>query len=107
MGFKCEYNYILRLRPDQGLTEIDLSVGKAFRFEKEGHRIYPIDVPIDLANEKWEIIGRVVVSEITIGKGQTKGECGVLLLYSAEEKETLTRLNRQGEEKIAARSKQY
>jgi hypothetical protein len=105
MGFKCEYNYILRLRPEQGLVESDLSVDKTFRFEKEGHRIYPINAPIDLANEKWEIIGRVVVSEITVGNGKTKGECKLLLLYSVEEKETLTRLNRQGEEKLIANSR--
>lgn len=32
---------VLRLRPFQGLHETGLSVGKNFRFEKEGHRIFP------------------------------------------------------------------
>lgn len=101
MGFKCEINYILRLRQSQGLSQTDLIPGKSFNFNKDGHRIYPVDVPIDLANEAWEIIGRVVVREITVGKGRTEGIYEVLLVYGETEKAILTQVNRSGESVLA------
>lgn len=101
MGFKCEFNYILRLRPSQGLSQAELIPGKSFSFKKEGHRIYPVDVPIDLANEAWEIVGRVVVREFTVGKERTEGIYEVLLVYGENEKTILTQVNRNGENVLA------
>lgn len=96
MGFRCEYNYILRLRSSQGCPN-ELEPGLAFSFVKEGHRIYPVDVPIDLANEEWSIVARVVVREFTVGGGRTTGRAEVLLVYDGSECEVLTRINRAGE----------
>ncbi len=63
MGFRCEFNYILRLRPHQGLDEAGLTVGETYAFTKSEHRVYPVDAPIDLANGAWEIIARIEVDE--------------------------------------------
>lgn len=97
MGAPYEFNYILRLRPEQGLVEAELRPGARFAFAKEGHRIYPVDVPIELADGDWRIVGRVAVRSFTVGGGRTSGEAEVLLAYAPEEVELLTRLNAQGE----------
>lgn len=99
MGFPCEINYILRLCKDQGLDESVLEERKSFEFSKTGHRIYPIDAPIDLANEAWEIIGRVVVRRFTVGGGSTTGSCEVLTIYDDATRRTITAAVAEGERK--------
>jgi hypothetical protein len=97
VGFKCEINYILRLRPEQGLDESKLAAGTIVDFKKSEHRIYPVDAPIDLANENWELIARVAVRSFTVGGGSTSGRAEVLLVYDAETKAAITRLVADGE----------
>lgn len=99
MGFPCEFNYILRLRPEQGLDEDSLAEGHTFNFTKAEHRIYPVDAPIDLANEAWEIIARVVVREFTVGGGNTSGIFEVLTIYNASTRNVLTEAVAEGEKR--------
>ncbi|MDG1479367.1 MAG: hypothetical protein P8R54_07230 [Myxococcota bacterium] len=40
----------------------------------------------------------MAVRELTIGGGRTRGVCEVLLVYSAEERALLTRINRDAEQ---------
>ena len=97
MGFPCEINYILRLRARQGLKEKKLKAGAVFSFQKDGARIYPIDAPIDLANERWEIVARVIVTSITIRKGRTNGTFKVLMTYDNNTRNVLTKVIAEGE----------
>ena len=90
MGAPVELNYILKLKPEQGLDEAALAVGHTAAFVKAGHRIYPVDVPIDLANSAWEVIARVVVREFTVGGGRTSGRYEVLRVYTPAERAVLT-----------------
>ena len=98
MGAPYEFNYILRLRQRQGLNESQLQVGERFSFTKEGHRIYPVDVPIELANEAWDVIGRVAIREFTVGGGKTRGQYEVLVVYGEQHRQVATQMNRAGEE---------
>ena len=97
MGFPCEINYILRLRARQGLKEKRLRAGAVFPFQKDGARIYPVDAPIDLANERWEIVARVIVTSITIRRGRTNGIFKVLMKYDNNTKKVLTKVIADGE----------
>ena len=35
MGFKTEFNWVLKLKPENGLNEENLEVGKIYDFSKE------------------------------------------------------------------------
>ncbi len=98
MGFKCEINYILKLGKGQG-PRIPLEEGKTFDFSKEGHRIYPVDAPIDLANEAWEIIARIAVRQLHIGENKTTGSFEVLNIYDGPTGKAITKAVKDGEEK--------
>src|SRR6185436_18183551 len=97
MGFPCEINYILRLRARQGLKEKQLRAGAVFSFQKDGARIYPIAAPIDLANEKWEIVARIVVTSMNVTKGRTTGTFKVLMTYDTNTRSVLTKVVAAGE----------
>ncbi len=90
MGFQVEFNWALKLKPDQGLNEEELEEGRIYKFEKEGYRIYPIDIPIDLINQNWEGIAKVVITKIELEEGKTLGSYRVLEIYSEEKKKVLT-----------------
>jgi len=99
LGFKCEINYILKLRAKEGLDESSLTPGASIAFSKDGHRIYPVDAPIDLANGDWEIIGRVAVRSICIGAGKTTGTAEVLLVHDEAARKVITHSVAKGEER--------
>ena len=97
MGFACEINYILRLRNDQGLDEALLKEGMTYDFHKSGHRIYPVDAPIDLANEAWQVIARVAVRRFCVGGGTTSGSFEVLSIYDDTTRRVITAAVAEGE----------
>jgi hypothetical protein len=90
MGFKTEFNWILKLKPENGLDEAKLKVGSVYNFSKEEYRVYPVNLPIDLVNRDWEAVAKVLVTEFRNADGKTSGKYKVLKIYSGNEKEVLT-----------------
>ena len=90
MGHIVEFNWALKLKPEQGLDEDKLKVGMICNFFKEGNRMYPLDIPIDLINENWEAVAKVVITQLENKKGKTTGKFKVLKIYEREEKKILT-----------------
>jgi hypothetical protein len=91
MGFPIEFNWALKLKPEQGLNESELYEGRIFEFSKEGYRIYPIDIPIDLINKDWEAVAKVVIREVTLKEGNTSGKYEVIEVYDKNKREERTR----------------
>ncbi|MBU0758722.1 MAG: DUF2584 family protein [Nanoarchaeota archaeon] len=91
MGQMIEFNWLLKLKPEQGLDEKNLEPGREYKFLKKEERLYPIEIPIDLVNLEWEIVANVVVKEYTVRKDETKGKYMVLRVYGSEEREFLTK----------------
>jgi|APSaa5957512576_1039674.scaffolds.fasta_scaffold236456_1 hypothetical protein len=91
MGFKTEFNWALKLKPEQGLDENKIEIDKIYSFNKDEYRIYPVDMPIDLLNKNWEAIGRVIIVESTNKENKTIGKYKVLKIYETEEKELLSK----------------
>ena len=91
MGFKTEFNWVLKLKPEQGLREQELETSKEYRFLKQEHRIYPIEIPIDLVNEDWEAIARVIITEVNNFEGKTSGKYKVIKIYEGREKQILSK----------------
>jgi hypothetical protein len=90
MGHKVEFNWVLKLKPENGLEEKVLREGVIFNFTKNEHRVYPVGVPIDLLNKDWEALARIIVLEFTNKENKTTGKYKVLRIYSGEEKESIT-----------------
>lgn len=76
----------LRISKEQGLIErADLVTGKDYTFKKDGHRLYLIDTPMELVTPDWQVIARIMITEITVGHNETQGIYKVLKIYSDEE----------------------
>ena len=90
MGFKVEFNWALKLKPENGLKEDELEVGKTYEFWKSGNRIYPLNIPIDLINQNWEAVAKIIVVEFKNLENRCLGKYKVIRLYEGEEKRILT-----------------
>jgi len=90
MGFKTEFNWALKLKPEQGLDEENLEVEKIYKFSKKEYRVYPVGIPIDLLNRNWEAVAKVVIIEFKNNDGRTEGKYKVIKIYEGREKEVLT-----------------
>lgn len=90
MGYVTEFNWALRLKPEQGLNEGSLKEGSIYEFEKEGYRTYPVGMPIDLVNNVWEAVAKVIVVESMCKNRKTRGKYKVVKIYKGTEKVVLT-----------------
>lgn len=68
-----------------------LVLGKEYHFSKEGHRLYQINVPMDLRTGDWKFLGRIIITEFTVGKNRTEGTFILVKEFSENEKETITK----------------
>lgn len=78
------------LLPDNQMPET-LELGKEYSFEKPEHRIYQINVPMDLRSEDWKFLARVIITKFTVGENKTTGFFIPVKLFSNEEKEIISK----------------
>lgn len=94
MGFQTEFNWVLKLKPEQGLDEPNLKVNQTYSFLKSDARIYPISIPIELFNQSWEAVAKIIITEFT-NKSEsvktTSGRYKVLKIYQGDERDMLTK----------------
>ncbi len=79
------------LRLDATEIPIPLTIGKEYHFKKNGHRLYQLNVPMDLRTTDWKFLGKIIIIEYTIGKGRTEGTFILVREFSNQEKELLTK----------------
>ncbi len=63
MGMPCIVNSVLKLSPEQGFPE-DLRSTQMYTAQKEGYRILPLDVPVQLVDRQWQAQGEVVIRQL-------------------------------------------
>jgi hypothetical protein len=91
MGATLSQQGSLKLNKEQGLVEAtELKEGAEFAFEKQKHRLYILDTPMQLLTSDWQAIATIIVTEITIGHGKTKGVYKILKIYSEEERKVVS-----------------
>lgn len=91
MGAIWSQQGCLKLSRLQGLPkDEDLKKGKVFKFKKAGHRLYMIDTPMDLITADWKAKASILISEITVGGGTTKGKFKVLKIFTKKESEVIS-----------------
>ena len=79
------------LRLDETEIPKPLVIGNEYRFKKNGHRLYQLNVPMDLRAADWRFVGKIIITEYTIGKGRTEGTFVLVREFSNQEKEILTK----------------
>ena len=84
MAYLTKIQGCLRIGPDQGLPE-DIRTGREYQFQKPGHRIYPINIPMNLFSRDWVPIAKIIITETTVGKNRTAGIFKVLIVYSEKQ----------------------
>ncbi len=67
-----------------------LKIGKKYTFEKQDHRLYQINVPMDLRTSDWTALARCVVTEFTVGNNKTKGTFVVVKIFDKEQAKQVT-----------------
>ena len=90
MDSKIEFNWALKLKPENGLDESLLREGEIYNFTKSGNRVYPLNIPIDLINQDWVALARVIVIEYTNKENITTGRYRVVRIYNEDEKKRIT-----------------
>jgi hypothetical protein len=90
MGFNIEQNWMLKLNEEQCKDIAALESEQIYQFVKEGYRIYPIGIPIDLFTKEWHAVAKVIVTEITQKENKTTGSFTVLKKYTGVEQEIIT-----------------
>lgn len=85
MGFKVEFNYILRLDFRQPLI-----VGKEYIFEKEGSRIFADGIQIWLTDNEWNALAEIQVTKQARSNNKLTGVFKVLYVYTVKEQKQLT-----------------
>lgn len=74
MGYKIEFNWWLKLKPQHGLPK-KLEKGRVYNFKKPEERIYPINIPIELWTYSHDCaIAIVKIIKIKITKNKTEGK---------------------------------
>lgn len=87
MGYIYEFNWILKI---SNIDEKSLLVGNSYTFSKDGVRTYPLGMPIDLVNGKWEAVARCVIESITVTTNKTTGKYKIIEIYPLEKRNLLT-----------------
>lgn len=72
MGYKTEFDWVLVLRPEQGLPAV-LEVGKEYKFQKDEERIYPRGCEIFLSGKDWKPVAKIIIKEFTVSENKTSG----------------------------------
>ena len=91
MGYPVEFNWLLKLAPKNGFDEVQLRHGEEYSFCKSESRIYPVGIPIDLANQNWEILAKIKILSFSVDNENTSGKYVVLRLYNDEERKFLNK----------------
>jgi len=77
MGYKVEFNWVLKLRPEYGLPK-KLEKGKIYSFKKPEERVYPLHIPIELKDNSDKMLAKVEVLEFKVSKNKTEGKFKII-----------------------------
>ncbi len=80
MGMPCQVNSILKLKPHQGYPSA-LSLHSAHQVQKDGYRIFPLDVPLCLVDENWLAHADIVITQLTWAQQTTHLAFTITRLY--------------------------
>lgn len=68
-----------------------VELGKEYGFTKEGHRLYQLNVPMDLWTNDWKFKGRIIITKYVLGDNKTEGTYIPVKLFTEEENDVITK----------------
>jgi hypothetical protein len=81
MGMPCSVNSILKLSSVQGFPA-ELRLGAVYTALKDGYRILPLDVPIQLVDQGWLAQGDVIVRQLVWENNSTALRFELVKIYA-------------------------
>lgn len=90
MGYPIIFNCLLTASK----TDLDLStleVGRHYSLEKNGERLFPLNIPIEICDEDHKYYGKVAVRKLTLEAGKTTLQIEVLKIFDENEADVYTR----------------
>lgn len=78
------------LKLDKSEMPNSFEIGKEYNFAKKGHRIYQIQVPMDLRDNSWNAYGRCVIIKYTLGNDETIGTYMMVKIFDSEQAKHVT-----------------
>ncbi len=94
MGYVTEFNWILKLKEEQGFPDA-LNEGALCNFRKSENRVYPVGIAVFLADSLWNVCASVIIKEFAVKDNKTNGIFEVVRVFSGDEKEVLTKVMRE------------
>ncbi|MEM9120073.1 MAG: DUF2584 family protein [Cyanobacteria bacterium P01_F01_bin.56] len=82
MGMPCQVNSILKLKPAQGYPD-SLELGRQHPAQKDGYRLFPLDVPICLVDENWQVHADIVIEKLIWEQQNTHLQFKITRIYDA------------------------
>ena len=84
MGMPVEFNTMIVTKGKEQRIEQNM-----FQLTKEGYRIYPIDIPIEVRKTiEGEIVGKAIVEKLQLAENKTVVTYRLLALNSTNQKKT-------------------
>lgn len=68
-----------------GIDLKKIKAGAKYRVEKQGERLYPLNIPIDICDEDYKYYGKVVVRKLSLERGKTVLDFEVVKVFDEEE----------------------
>ncbi len=90
MGYLLEINSLLRIPPNS-INLSKIKVGDKFTIEKDGERLFPLNIPIEICDENYTYYGKVVIKKLTLENQKTILEIEVIKVFSKEEAQIFTK----------------
>lgn len=88
MGWPVIINCLLKL--PEGFDVSNLHEGQTLKVSRNGERIFPINVPIEMCDAKHQFLAKIAVRKLTVTKGRTDLQVEVLKVFTPEEAAVLT-----------------
>ena len=88
MGYQLEFNCLLKLPKSFNLKSLKANI--ILVVEKEGERLYPLNIPIEICDNNYQYLGKVIVTKLTLEKQKTILKIKVLKIFSPQEAKVFT-----------------
>ena len=89
MGYKLEFNIVLSITSST-LKVSELEAGKQYTTIKDGERLFPLNIPIDLCDSEYNFYAKVAVRKLILCEGKTELNFDVLKLFTDAESKVIT-----------------
>lgn len=89
MGYRLDFNCLLRVEN----IDLDLHTikpGERYTITKEGNRLYPLNIPLEICDQDYRYYGKIAVRRLILETGKTILEIEILKVFTDAEANVYT-----------------